>query len=635
MHFDFHAGKDQTGIGINCNPAVIEKLITEVKPDYVQCDTKGHVGATSYPTKVGNPAPQIKADILRMWRDITAKHNVALYAHYSGVWDDVALEKHPEWSAYNADGTRDVQKASVFGPYVDELLIPQMLEMALDYELDGAWIDGECWAVVVDYSDFAKKAYFEIHKSEPPLPDDEKFPEYLDFCRQGFRDYIDHYVTEIHKSAPDFQIASNWLYTSFVPEEPTIGVDFISGDYSPNDSLNTARFEARCIQNQGKPWDLMAWGFSTGDSMRCVKEYEQLCQEAAAVIMLGGGFQFYNKQIVGTVQEWAIPMWSELAKFCREREEACFKAEAIPQVGIVYSQKALYKERNGLFQYYQSQYGMDMRGLLYAVLDNQYSTEILMTHHILSSKNLDDYGVIILPNLETIETELKEKLLEYVDNGGNLIVAGCKSTRLFLPYLDVEIADGESDSTTIYLENRKKIAPLKTRYQTVSNTNAETIFGVFHANDDEIDAATAKSKIAATVTKYGKGKIAGVYFNLGAYDKTRTAVTRDFVGDLIATVFEPAVKISGSKLLEISLMQKNGCTDLNLLNLGGVHGEGRYKSFDERPPLDGIQIEIKHGKSPGAVKQLPENIDLPYTYEGGKVTINAEKIHIHSVIAIK
>ena len=56
MHFDFHAGREQTGIGAQLDRDTLEELMSRVKPEYVQCDTKGHAGNSSYPTKVGYPS---------------------------------------------------------------------------------------------------------------------------------------------------------------------------------------------------------------------------------------------------------------------------------------------------------------------------------------------------------------------------------------------------------------------------------------------------------------------------------------------------------------------------------------------------------------------------------------------------
>ena len=100
LHFDFHADRNCKGLG-DCNVELIDKMLSEVRPDFVQCDTKGHPGISSYPTKVGNPAPEMKGDLLKTWREVTKKHDVALYAHHSGVWDSEAVAKNPDWAVEN------------------------------------------------------------------------------------------------------------------------------------------------------------------------------------------------------------------------------------------------------------------------------------------------------------------------------------------------------------------------------------------------------------------------------------------------------------------------------------------------------------------------------------------------------
>ena len=144
VHFDFHAGPDCTEIGKNTTRAMVENIINQVQPDYLQIDCKGHRGLSSYPTKVGNRAPGFVGDPLRVWRQVTAERGIALYMHYSGVWDSEVITRYPNWGAVNADGKVNWRATSFFGPYADRLLIPQLRELAGEYGVDGAWIDGEC-----------------------------------------------------------------------------------------------------------------------------------------------------------------------------------------------------------------------------------------------------------------------------------------------------------------------------------------------------------------------------------------------------------------------------------------------------------------------------------------------------------
>lgn len=629
LHFDFHAGPEQKNIGENCDPGMIETLIEQVRPDYIQCDTKGHPGISSYPTKKGNPAPDIKADILKMWRECTEKQDVALFSHYSGVWDNAAVKNHPDWAAVNSKGETSQEKISVFGPYLDELMIPQLKELALDYRMDGVWVDGDCWGTVPDYSVWAAKRWQETTGLETmPQPEDETYKELLEFFRQGFRDYVNRYAAETKKTAPNFQVASNWLFTSFVPEKVTAGVDFISGDYSPSDSVNTARFEARCIMNQNKPWDLMAWGFNIQDGYHVCKTAEQLKQEGAVVVALGGGFQIYNKQLTGTIQDFIIPNMKEVAEFAREREKWCFKAKAVPDVGVIYSTKGFYANKNNIFTCYGDKIVEDMKSWTLYLCDCGFSTEILMTHQLLG--RMSGYQLLVLPDWAVIEDELKTELLEYVANGGSLIAGGPNAAKLFEKELGVRIGELDKE-TVIYMEHNNMLAGMETIHAQVEPQKAE-VFGKLYMTDSRNGAYTP----AATISEYGKGKIAGVYYRNGnGYLQSKAAAVRDFIGALALEISEPQLQLEAPKCIDASLMKKDGKLMINLLNTAGEHGDVRVRTFDVIPAVHGITVKLRIKEKPKSVTLQPENILAGFTYENGLLTILVEKLKIHAIIVIE
>ena len=73
----------------------------------------------------------------------------------------------------------------------------------------------------------------------------------------------------------------------------------------------SSAFEARCLAPQGKPWDLMAWGFSWdgGKMPMSIKSSVQLEQEAAQIMAMGGGVQFYFQQNMDlSIKPWIAPM---------------------------------------------------------------------------------------------------------------------------------------------------------------------------------------------------------------------------------------------------------------------------------------------------------------------------------------
>ena len=621
MHFDFHAGRDQKNIGQRLDEAALEELMTRVHPDFVQCDTKGHAGNTSYPTKVGYQAPEMKGDILRLWRDVTARHGVALYAHHSGVWDNRALEHHPQWAAVNEKDEADKEKTSVFGPYVDELLIPQLKEMALEYGLDGAWIDGECWAVMMDYSRYALEAWkAKTGKIAVEVADQA---QYLEFNRQGFRDYVTHYIEEVHKAAPDFEIASNWMYTSYTPEKCSVPVDYISGDYSPSDSTLVSRMEARCTMGQDRPWDLMAWGFTIEGDYHAPKELEQLKQEAATVISLGGGFQVYNQQLVDSVQTWQIPMWEKLAAFCRERQQLCFRAKPVPQAAVLFSVEDFY-DHSAMFPYHNERY-KDMRSNTVFLLDNQISTEIKKTHQM---ENMDVYGLWLVPNCRKLEAEVIEALREYVRNGGSLIVSGPDVAAHFADMADFSLGEMHKDEQ-LYVKTGGRLSALRTDWAPV--------FGgeVVAVGYDQHDDRGGEYPLAAAFT-VGRGRLVVSSVALGdSYAQQKSAGLRNYMALLVqASGFVPAFTVSGSHLVEAMLMEKEGKRRLNLTNLAGAHEDRRYRGFDEIPPLGPLAVTLYSERKPTGVMLMPEEKPLDFTWENGIISLALDRLPIHSVIEI-
>ncbi|MBQ2765692.1 MAG: alpha-L-fucosidase, partial [Clostridia bacterium] len=324
LHFDFHA-QNYDEIGIRTEAEDIERYILAAKPDFIQCDSKGHEGNSSYPTEVGKQADLIKSDNLRVWREVTKKHNVPLYVHYSGVWDKEYVKAHPTEGQKNKSGEL-TGRISLFGSYLDDCMLPQLKEFVDDYAIDGAWIDGDCWAVERDYSERAMAV----------LPKDITPIEHNLAMRKAFFEYVLKYVDAIHKHAPKFKITSNWLYTSTTPDKPEIGVDFLSGDLNDQDSVHDVRFASRCTALRGKPWDLMAWGFEW--SHHTDKSAVQLMQEAAGTLVLGGGFQVYITQNRdGSARRANIDRIAKVAEFVRKRE-MLFGKEPIAQAGILFSE---------------------------------------------------------------------------------------------------------------------------------------------------------------------------------------------------------------------------------------------------------------------------------------------------------
>ena len=431
IHFDFHAGADCKSVGARTTPEMVELVIDKVKPDYIQIDCKGHAGYSSYPTKVGNPAPGFVGDPLRIWRDVTRKRGIPLFMHYSGVWDFKAVADHPEWAAINGNGKPSDRAASVFGPYADKLMIPQLRELAGEYGVDGVWVDGDCWGTTVDYGETAVGKFCKQTgaKAAPRKAGEPYWNEWMDFNREGFRRYVRHYVDELKASHPDFQVISNWAFSDHMPEAVSADVAGLSGDFSPDDSLNSARFAGRCLEDQSVAWDLMSWSFSR--RTRKQKPAVQLMQEASLVLALGGGYQAYFKQDRdGAIRNPAeMDVMAEVARFCRERQAYCHRSVAVEQIALLYSTAGHYRESPSLFHWNGSNGVRVLRKALTQILEGQYGVQILSEHQL--KGNTSEWPVIVVPGWVYLEPDFRDELSSYAKSGGRLLLIGAGPAKLF------------------------------------------------------------------------------------------------------------------------------------------------------------------------------------------------------------
>jgi hypothetical protein len=649
VHFDFHAGPDCNEIGKNVDEAMVENIVSQVKPDFIQVDCKGHAGYSSYPTRAGNPAPGFVKDQLKIWRAVTAKNGVALLMHYSGVWDTRAIQLHPSWAAVNADGTPSKNNTSVFGPYADSLLIPQLKELSKNYGVDGVWIDGDCWAHQVDYSSKARTLFTQKTgiTNIPVQPGDPNWKDYLNFCRQGFRDYVTHYASELHKFNPDFQVASNWAFSTLMPEPVSIPVDFISGDFSPLNSMNSARLEGRFIRNQGKPWDLMAWGFSwfyNEAGTQSVKTPAQIQRDLATVMSLGGGVQIYlSQKRDGSVYAWTIPLLARASSFVRARQPFCQHTRPVPQIGLILSSFALDQKVNLPF----GGFGMDriplqgvliggfrvetapLQGVLNCLLASQRVVDVVAEHQL---DNIQEYPLMVYPDWDTISVSLKGKLLRYVSAGGRLLVVGPKAAKQFQDVLQVEFT-GQPKITDNGLEFAGWLGNSESLSQEIQVKGSARPFGKFFRHWD----MEGPSSIAATITPYGKGQIAAVYLNIGnAYLYRSTPVVREFLDALIQEM-QPGLmtEVKGSHWVDVTLNKLGNNTILNLVNAAGPHDNDKVLVFDDIPALGPLQISIRYPAKPKRVMLQPENKALNFTYEKGMIRCILPSLEIHEMVVIE
>ena len=658
LHFDYHAQPKYGVQGLNLKEEDVREICRSLKPDFIQIDCKGHPGWASYPSKLGNAMPEFAQDTLALWRRVTREEDVALYMHYSGVFDLKYCAEHPEETVMDADGSINRGTTRTDGSYVDELMIPQLTELAEKYGVDGAWVDGDCWRAATDFhpeslEKFQKETEIDLAGGIPATPADPYYQEYREYHRELYRRYVRHYVDAIHEKFPNFQITSNWAFSDHMPEKVSANVDFLSGDLNPADSFQSARYAARALAQQKMPWDLMSWNFRRSVGGRggvVAKHPKQIMQEAAAVIAMGGAYQNYIMQYFdGSPNVTDAKNLLPLAEFLRARKEFCFRGTPIHQAALLLSTYDRAREASKL--YARSGFRRVM-GLTSLLCDVGQSLEIVCEHTL--AENRDSYGMIVVPELFAgLAPETIQSLLEYAEKGGALVLVGRKTCEVFAeagaPF-GVELCNEYFAQGEIAYDNGgdtghadKSTQKHKPYYFTVD----ESSFGVAYspaaivADGARVEAflsseLTGARKVLSATLAFGEGSITAVGFDAGLqYSQGAQYLHRDLMKQITSSLYEPKVRIeSALGRLEIIALDVSGRFTVQLVNAGGNHGDERCATDDYIPPVLDIELSIALSEAPKALRLQPEGKALSFEYRDGRAYVKIDRVEIHSILEI-
>ena len=102
------------------------------------------------------------------------------------------------------------------GAYTKELMIPQMLEVIDKYDVDGFWVDGDCWGAKFCYCDKCKETFArETGITKIPLEStDPHWQDWDAFHRKRFEEHVRLYAEAVKAHKPGCTVCSNWMYRS-------------------------------------------------------------------------------------------------------------------------------------------------------------------------------------------------------------------------------------------------------------------------------------------------------------------------------------------------------------------------------------------------------------------------------------
>ena len=520
----------------------------------------------------------------RNWRRATASRGVSLYIHFSGVWDFEACKRHPEWARVGPDGARDKQQTSTFGSYVDLLMLRQLREAATKYDLDGAWVDGECWAINPDYYPGVEAAFRDATGFErlPKHPKDPGWLQFLEFNRRQFRHYVRHYVDELHRTHPRFQVASNWLYSTFVPEEPELPVDFLSGDFIGNASVSAARLEARYLAQTGKTWDLMAWGFQDAGTTRIGAAHKpavQLQQEERSCWRRAGIPGHYNPSRAGWFEPAHVEVMRRVGDFCRERQAVSHQWQTVPQIGVLFSRESLYATSGKLFGWWGKLVD-PVRGWLDALTALHYSADVVPDWKL--ARIVHEYPLMVLPEWAVIGEGVKKTLLEYTAGGGRLVICGAYNAAVFAASAGIRLAGDQPTEQAAWIGGSEVLANLRGPWREMLMLGMRPCW----SSASRITTPWSGGKAAAVARRVrsGRDRCGAGAAGLGLRRDARARGPRFRVRRLVGARFRPLVDVTAPPAVEVVLRREQWTAGSSFAEFDRHAGRWRVCGHRVHPP---------------------------------------------------
>ena len=640
IHYDQHARADDTVLGAEMSVEHLLERLGRVRPDWVQCDCKGHVGWTSWPTSVGSTSPGVMKDSLAIYREATRQLGIRLGMHYSGVWDSRALQLHPDWARLDAEGHPATDMTCPLSPYTAELMIPQMIEIIDRYDIDGFWVDGDNWDSRPCWCPRCRGAYESPGRVVPEAPTDPGWAEWLAFHRQLFVDHVRAYADAVHARKSDCLICSNWMYSVRQPDAVEAPVDYLSGDFTWAWGADRAAAEARMLDGQGRGWDLMAWGFTKAGSRRpsesqlpwVVKPALQLQQEVSEVLGQGGSIMVYNQpQRTGWLTGWHQDVIGEVAEFCRARRSVCFQTETASQAAVLHLAGHYYAHNDPLFNIGDATEPME--GALHALLETHRSTDILTEAGAL--ERLDRYRLIVVPEQTNLDARLVDRLAGYAEGGGHVILSGAHLAAEVPDLVGVD-AEPEATENVVYLPSGKRAVGVFGPWQPVKVRRGTKVACRWLSQQEPEKDETPHP--AVTRRRVGRGAVIAVHGPLFRnYFAGHYPSLRDVIDDLVEDLGLPwEVTLEGPPTAEMVARRRGGTLLINLINRGAEETLSPTRSIVTGiMPIPHLTLRVRRDQAPKSITVVPESTRVSWWYEDGEVRVDIDQLAVHRVVVIE
>ena len=662
VHLDFHTSPHISNIGKQFDKAHWQKTLKDAHVNSITCFATCHHGWSYFDTTTGKKHPHLNFELLREQFDACKETDINVPIYITAGVNNMVAHEHPEWREVGPDGqyigwtkrTLDpgFHDLCFNSPYLD-FLCEHIHEVLTKFpNCDGIFTDiihqGQCccrWCL----EDMLSQGL-----------DPEKEEDRLKFAEQSKIKYYKATTKTVKDFDPNMPIFHNTghiqrgkreilKYFSHLELEslPTGGWGY---DHFPMSAKYCKNLEYDFLGMTGKFHT--SWGEFGG-----FKHPNALRYECAAMLAYGSkcsiGDQLHPE---GKADESTYSLIGTAYKEVEEKEPWCTNTQNIADVAIL------------------SSVSIDGKITMEDPADAG-ATRILLEADILfeiidAEMNFEKYKVLILPDEIEITPNLKDKLDNYLINGGKLFLSGRSGLNEdcteFLFDLGAEV-EGISEyspdfirpSDLIQSESVKTPFVMYTKSYRVKNIDAVSLGKVYDpyfnrsykhfCSHQHTPYKPEASEFDCGIHKHNIVYLAHEVFKL--YKTHAAVIYKEFVVKALNLLLDDVktIKTNMPSTARISLTEQKrenryvlhllyaniiarGGMDLNVGSFSEKNK--RIEIIEELLPLHDTTIELKLEKAIIKVTLEPQGIEIPFKYNNNKLELKIDKFTCHQMIVM-
>jgi len=460
VFFDMHFPEWQKlGVANNFDIDELSTSLINSHADSVILFAKCQYGNAYYDTEIGHKHQGLGAvDFLRRMTEKLHAGGKEVIAYYSIAWDEFQAGLHPEWLTKDSAGSSESDEfrwktLCINSPYRG-FVREQLAEIAKNTGVDGFWIDMTIIGSDRCHCQYCTEKFLknrtvvdkELKSNDVSANDDLLF---LNFQY----DYIEEFYREtfqmLRQINPDLILMNNYWGYPYSPKSmgsravgAQKGVDMLTGEaYTDWTGLEAPEYFSRFLRSvaQGRPFEVLLGRFvNTWDFTR--KPFDQLFFECMTVFSHGGVVTiddqpFYDGTFDQNLYENDLSrIFSTIDRYRYTLEGSRYKYAAVyhsQRTKDIEDQKEFIKEMTGAYRIFR-----DAHIPVDFLFDENECQELL-----------DEYSVIFLPSVHTLDSNSIERLLAYIEKGGMVIATGSCALAPSFKLID----DGCNDKSVSYI----------------------------------------------------------------------------------------------------------------------------------------------------------------------------------------